>query len=344
MAGSKKHKIRLVIGILISVFCIYLAFRKVDIEKMWQAFKQANYWYLVPAAAAISFSHFVRAFRWRYLLDPIKRLDTSSLFSSLIIGYAANTFMPAHLGEFLRAYVLSKKRHISMSPIFATIVVERIIDIFSLLVLMLLAFFVHPFPDWVIKSAYIMFAGTLGLLMFLVFLKKATSPTLRFIGFILKPLPKTFGRKAEVALEKFILGIVPLKRWHDYIAAGFLSLIIWLCYGLVFYFCLHAFDFVGTYELTWSVSLILLVITTIAVVVPSSPGYVGTYHWLCQISLGLFGVPAGPALSFAFVVHAVNILPVLIVGLFFAHHEGMAILKVSEEGSEIKETAYLEGV
>lgn len=231
-----------------------------------------------------------------------------------------------------------------MSPIFATIVVERIIDIFSLLVLMLLAFFVHPFPDWVIKSAYIMFAGTLGLLMFLVFLKKATSPTLRFIGFILKPLPKTFEREVVATLEKFLAGIVPLKRWHDYITAGFLSVIIWAGYGFVIHFCIHAFYFADTYGLTWSVSLILLVITTIAVVVPSSPGYVGIYHYLCQISLGLFGVPAGPALSFAFVLHGVNILPVFIVGLFLAHHEGMAILKMSEEVSEIKETAYLERV
>jgi len=337
MDRPKKHKIRLVIGILISSFCIYLAFRKVDIDQMWQAFKTVNYWYIVPAAAALFFSHFLRAFRWRYLLDPIRRLDTSSLFSSLIIGYAANSFMPAHLGEFLRAYVLSKKRQISMSPVFATIAVERVIDLFSLLALMLLAFFLYPFPDWVIKSGYIMFAGSLGFLMFLIFLKMATSSTMRFIGYIMKPLPRTFERKTEVTLKKFLAGILPLKRWHDYITAGFLSAIIWACYGLVFYFCLHGFDFVETYRLRWSVSLILLVITTIAVVVPSSPGYVGTYHYLCQISLAMFGVPAGPALSFGTVVHGVSILPVFIVGLFFAHHEGMAILKMSGEASDIKE-------
>jgi len=78
--------------------------------------------------------------------------------------------------------------------------------------------------------------------------------------------------------------------------------------------------------------------------VPSSPGYVGTYHYLCQISLAMFGVPAGPALSFGTVVHGISILPVFIVGLFFAHHEGMAILKVSEEASDIKEPARLEEV
>ena len=145
-------------------------------------------------------------------------------------------------------------------------------------------------------------------------------------------------------LEKFLAGILPMKRWHDYITVCILSLIIWVCYGLIFYFCLHTFDFVETYHLEWSASLILLVITTIAVVVPSSPGYVGTYHYLCQITLAMFGVPASPALSFATVVHGVNILPVFIVGLFFVHLEGMAVLKMSEDAAEIEIAASPEGI
>ncbi|MBW1894655.1 MAG: flippase-like domain-containing protein [Deltaproteobacteria bacterium] len=332
-----QHKVKLSIGILVSALCIYLAFRKVDFSEMLQAFQTANYWYLMPAAGIIFFSHLLRAFRWRYLLDPIRRLDISDLFSSLIIGYAANTFLPAHLGEFLRAYVLGKNQKISMSPVFATIVVERIIDVFSLLALMLLALFIYPFPEWVIESGYIMLAGTIGLLIFLIFLKKATSPTMQFISFIMKPLPEPFEHKTKAMLEKFLAGLLPMKRWSDYITVSLLSFIIWICYGFVFFFCLHAFDFVETYHLEWSTSLILLVITTIAVVVPSSPGYVGTYHYLCQITLAMFGVSAGPALSFATVVHGVCFIPVFIVGLFFAHLQGTAILKMPEDTVEVEE-------
>jgi len=336
VANSKNNKIKLVIGLLISALFLYLAFRKVDFGEMLHTFKKANYWYFIPVVLIMFLSHFLRALRWRYLLDPIRRLDIGSLFSSLIIGYAANTFMPAHLGEFLRAYVLGKKRQIPMSPVFATIVVERIIDVFSLLFLMLLALFIYPFPDWVINSAYIMLAGSVCLLIGLIFLKKASLSTMRIVGVILKPFPDAFEEKIKAMLEKFIKGILPLARWHDYITVSILSLIIWLCYGLIFHFCLNAFDFVDPYNLEWSASLILLVITTIAVVVPSSPGYVGTYHYLCQITLALFGVPAGPALSFAVVVHGINFLPVLVVGLFLAQYEGMAILKMSKDVSEIE--------
>ncbi len=338
MRKSSKNKINLTIGVLISLVCLYLAFRKVNFIEMFQALKGANYWYLIPAVATVFFSHFLRAFRWRYLLDPIRRLRMGGLFSSLIIGYAVNTFMPAHLGEFVRAWVLSKKERIPMSPVFATIVVERIIDVFSLLGLMVLALFVYPFPDpdLVIKGGYLMLAGSVGLLVLLIFLKKSTSTTMRFLGIFLSPFPDVFEQRIKSILGKFIEGLVPLNKWYDYITVGLLSLVIWACYGYIFHLCLCAFDFVTTYQLIWSASLILLVITTIAIVVPSSPGYIGTYHYLCQITLAMFGVPAGAALSFAAVVHGINFLPVLVLGLLLAQKEGMAVLKMTEDACELE--------
>jgi len=328
MDKSHDNLIRIGVGITLGLLCFYLALRRIDFHEMLQAFKAADYRYLISTPAIIFVSHFLRALRWRYLLDPLRRLDLSNLFSSLIIGYAANTLMPAHLGEFLRAYVLARKGRISMSPVFATIVVERIIDVFSLLILMLLALFLYPFPDWIIQSAYIMLSGTILILGFLLFLKKATLPTMKCVGLILKPFPDALGQKAMGILETFVEGLLPMKRWHDYITLGSLSLIIWFCYGLVFYLCLYSFGFVELYDLDWTASLILLVVTTIAVVVPSSPGYVGTYHYLCQLALALFGIASGPALSFATVVHVIFFLPVLVLGVILGQHEGIAIMKL----------------
>ena len=88
------------------------------------------------------------------------------------------------------------------------------------------------------------------------------------------------------------------------------------------------------YYLLSSGPVILLVITTIGVVVPSSPGYVGTYHYLCQISLAMFGVLSGPALSFAAVVHGINFLPVLVAGLILAYLEGVKISKIKDPSAQ----------
>jgi hypothetical protein len=134
-------------------------------------------------------------------------------------------------------------------------------------------------------------------------------------------------------IGRFLSGVVPLRRWHDYVTVTILSAAIWACYGLGFYIGLEAFDFIKTYHLAWYTSLVLLVIATISVAVPSSPGYVGTFHFLCQISLAMFGVPASPALSFAVAIHAVNLVPVLVLAILLASYEGIRIFEPDVEAT-----------
>jgi len=331
------NKARLIVGCLTGAAFLYLAGREVDFGLMWEAFTRVNYWFVFLAVPVIFLSHFLRVLRWRYLMDPIKRVDVASLFSALLIGYMANILMPAHLGELLRAYVLGKKRGVSASSTLATIVVERIIDVFALLLLMVFAILLYPFPQWINKTGYAMLAGTLVLFVFLILLKKYFPFFERFLRLFLKPLPKGVRERVGQGINSFVLGIVPLRGRWDYLVVSVLSVVIWVCYGFIIHLVLYAFDFLELYRLPWWTSLIVLVVTTIGVVVPSSPGYVGPYHWLCQVSLAMFAVPAGPALSFAILLHGVNFLPVLIVGLILAYYEGVEIFRVQNRSSPAKD-------
>lgn len=327
----KRTHLKLFFGLLLGAVFMYFAFRKVNFSQMGDAFKQANYWYLLLAVFFIFFSHWMRAVRWHYLMAPIQKIKIKHLLSALIIGYMANTFTPAHLGEFLRAYVLSKKSQVRTSSIFGTIVIERIIDVITLLFLMALTFVVFPFPDWVSTSGYLMFVGVLILLILLIVMKKHSDAFLRILNKILRPLPEKISLKISSKvgglLHSFLDGVVGLKNWRHYVITAVLSLLIWGCYGAILQVHLYAFDFVSQYDLPWTATLVVLVITTISVIVPSSPGYVGTYHWLCQLSLGLFAVPKSEALTLAFVLHGINFIPVLIVGLILAGVEGVSLSK-----------------
>ncbi len=324
---------KVLIGLAIAAFCLFLAFRKVDFEQMWMAFKQMDYWFLLPTLAIMFLSHWLRALRWRFFLAPIHKVCMKTLYSSLLIGYMANTFLPAHLGEFIRAYLVSKRYPIPGSSVFATIVIERIIDVFTLLTLMAVTIIVFPFPKWVQQSGYISFAFIAVLFVALLLMKKHRSRATKILDVVLKPLPSHIGLKISELLHSFLDGVVGLKNWRHYIAVGFLSIAIWFCYGYIFQIGLHAFNFVETYNTPWMTPLVLLVITTIAVLVPSSPGYVGTYHYLCQISLGFFGVPESDALTFAFVIHGINFLPILIVGLILVAVMGMNLKNIRAEAT-----------
>lgn len=326
MMKNVKHGLKLSIGIALSAIFMYLAFRKVDFNQMLNAFKEIKFVYIVLIIGVILFQDWLRALRWQYFLLPIKKVNIGNLFSALIIGYSANTIFPAHLGEFLRAYVVGKKQKIPASSAFASIVTERIVDMFSFLLLMILTLIFFPFPDWVQKSGYIMFISTALLLLFLFLLKRNTEKTLHLVQLIFKPMPERLTHKILAMLQYFLKGFVGVGSWLNYSIIFLTSIFIWTCYVLVFVIGFAAFDF----DLSWLAALVVLVITTISVVVPSSPGYVGTYHWLCQIALGLFGVSESPALAFAFVIHGANMIPFFILGVLLAWREGIHISKMSE--------------
>jgi glycosyltransferase 2 family protein len=318
-------------GIIISLFFMYLSFHKVAFGKMLDAFSHSNFWYLVPAVIIFFLSVWLRAFRWKFLLEPIARVETKILFSSLTIGYMANTFLPAHLGEFLRAIILSKKRPVAVGSAFSTIVTERIIDVFTLLFLMAVAIIIFPFPAIVRKSGYVTFAAIVILLILLLLLKRYRTAGVAVLNKMARPLPHSIHSKMEQLINSFLDGIVGLKSWSHYLIVIVLSILIWACYAFIFQLAFYAFDFVHLYSLPWYAMLILLVITTISVLIPSSPGYVGTYHFLCQFSLSLFSVPKDPALSYAFVVHGINFLPVLILGLILFSAEEMSLRNIQPQ-------------
>jgi len=319
------NRVKLSLGIVLSVVFMILAFRRVDFNQMMNAIKGVNSLFFLIIVGIIVFNTWLRTLRWQYFLMPIKRLDMESLLSSLVIGYAANIMLPAHLGEFLRAYVIGKKRSIPIGSAFATIVTERVVDLFSLLVLMACAVAIYPFPGWVKRSGYVLFFATVALFLFLFVLKRDDERTLHWVHLILKPFPEKLRSKFLKMASSFLEGFVGLESWEHYVFVVFLSLLIWVCYGLVFLFGFLAFD----YHLPWVASLVVLVFVTISVVVPSSPGYIGTYHWLCQIALGLFGISKSSALAYALVIHGINMFPFLFVGLLLAWKEGVSISRMA---------------
>lgn len=334
MVGSEIFKI--ITGILLGGVFLYLAFRNVDTRKMASSLKTANYWYILLAVTSLIFSHYLRTLRWMLLLAPIKKIHSWSLFSALIIGYAANTFFPAHLGEFLRAFVIGIKHNVYTSTVFASIVLERIVDVISLLLIMVLLIIIHPFPDWLINSGLVMLIGTFLIFSTLISLKLYKNKALRIFDYLLKPFPLKFNIYVQKIIHNFLSGLIPLKSVKHYIYSALLSILIWFCYALVYYFCIQAFNLEEVYNLSWYVSLVVLVFTTISIVVPASPGYIGTYHYLCQLSLMMFGISSTEAFSYALIAHAVSIFPQTVIGLILANYEGITIFKKSTMTTDIK--------
>ena len=139
-----KKKIIFIAGILISIICSWLFARKIEWSQLSVALKDAKYIYIIPTLILIFVSHYLRAVRWSALIAPIKRVSVLNLFSATMIGFMANCVLPARVGEIIRPVMVAKKEKVKVTASFATVVMERIFDLLSIIVFASLLFFFLP--------------------------------------------------------------------------------------------------------------------------------------------------------------------------------------------------------
>jgi uncharacterized membrane protein YbhN (UPF0104 family) len=139
-----KRKVLFIAGILVSIVCSWLFARKIEWPSLIVALREANYVYIIPTIIIIFISHYLRAFRWMEFIIPIKRVPVLNLFSACMIGFMANNVLPARAGEILRPLIVAKKEKIKISASFATVVMERVFDTLSIIVIMSFLFFFLP--------------------------------------------------------------------------------------------------------------------------------------------------------------------------------------------------------
>ena len=322
---------KLWIGIAISLFFLFLLFRKIDFHKLLNAFGEMDYRYLLPAVFFTFVSYFFRAVRWKYLLLPLKKTRLKNLFPATIIGYMANNLLPARLGEFVRAYVLGEKEGLGTSAVFATLVVDRLFDGFTVLLILLVTFFTVKLPpgmehvqEGLVVGGYVTLAIYIAIIIFLITLKKRTLRTINLIAILLKPFPVKVSERVIPLLGSFIEGLRLSSRPADLIALLFTSIVIWVFAIWPVDLLLRAF---GIF-LPITASMFIMVFLVFAVMVPASPGYVGTYHAACVYGLMAFNIQKEKALSIALIIHGVSFFPVILMGIYYLWKDKFSLSEI----------------
>lgn len=292
-------RIRFWIGLALSALFLYLSFRKVDLGALLTAFRGASYWWAAPVVALTFGSIWVRAVRWKVLLSPLGHVRTDRLLSATLVGLMANNLLPAHMGELLRAEVISRREGISWGGALGSIVVERTLDG---LVVMATFLGVVPFvgaPGWVRT------AGAAGLGLFVC----ALVALIALRGHVEALIGRLSGRLGRF-VEAFSEGLGALAGGGKIRKVLLLSFGVWTVAMAALYGSFLAFHrSLPLYSLP-----VVMGLMTIGVMIPSSPGYVGTLQYSCILGLSLFGVPKEEALGISAFYHATQYLPVTGVG------------------------------
>ena len=305
---------------------------ELHLSEMGQVLRRIDPLPLVIATAVSLFLFVIRAVRWHYLLLPKAKIGFASLYSATMIGFMANNILPARIGEFVRAYVLSKKENVRTSAALATLAVERLFDSFSLLLLFIITFRLSSYPDWVRDIGIIATLVFLGFLVILVLIVLMPERFVRILSGWSRLLPGKFHHRLEGILVSFAEGLDILKDRKLILIVSVLSLFHWVLLGWGVGLGLSGFGIpvpsFGPYFVT---SLVC-----IGIAIPSSPGFVGTFQWFMEKALSVYSIPKSISLPFSLGFHLILYIPTTVVGLIYFFKENLTWGEMRGSGREEK--------
>ena len=322
-------------GLAISAVFLWLVLRGLQPADVWEALREAEYWWLAPGIASYMVAVWARAWRWHYLLRPLKRIPLRVSFPIVAIGYMGNNIYPARAGEVLRAYVLRRQEGVSMSASLATIVIERAFD-----GIVMLGFVFLNLPELARVSAdsgvvgdirTLAILGAVGfLLAVLAFLLMAAFPTRAesMLGAMNERfVPDRFRPQARGLISRFLDGVAALRSPRDVLMVLITSVVIWLFETGKYWFVMHAFRFTLSFFALMLMNGVVNLMTTI----PSAPGYLGTFDAPGIAVLVAYGVDHAMATGYTLVLHAALWLPITLLGAFYMARESLSWRRVQVE-------------
>jgi glycosyltransferase 2 family protein len=323
-------RVRNALIFLLTLGLLGIFLRSVDLSDVWAETRRANPLPLALAVVVTGVTYAIRALRWQYLLAPIGKTHFTTAFRTTVIGFAATFLLPARAGEVIRPYLLARREGLNATAAFATIILERLLDL--LVVLMLFAGFVLTATPGVVSGDPAQFArvkfggliaGGVAVAGAIVLFTLAGHPERmgRIALRVERILPEKLARIVAKFVETFAQGLAVMRQPGRMLVALALSVPLWLAIAAGIWLTSQAFHITFPYQASFLVMTILVV----GVAVPT-PGAVGGFHLAYQIAVELFfGAPTDRAVGAAIVLHAISFVPVTILGIIFMAAEGLTL-------------------
>jgi len=329
----------LVLVLTIGLLAFFL--RGVNLGEVWEKTREADARLLAAAVCVTLMTYVLRAFRWQYLLAPIGPTRFATAFQTTVIGFAASFLLPARPGEVLRPYLLARRENLPPTACFATVILERLLDLVT--VLLLFGVFVllvdpsslaaDPAMYARVKAGGLLAAGG-SVAGFLVFYFLAGHPE-RLGAWALRierVLPARLARLVASLVESFAQGLAVMRQPAHLLGSLALSFPLWLSIALGIWVTSRAFHMTFGYLGSFLVMTLLVV----GVAVPT-PGQVGGFHTAYKIAVTTFlGAPETTAVGAALVLHAISFVPVTLLGLVFMAREGLSLGRMRDLAQEGK--------
>jgi|TARA_B110000263_G_C15257815_1_gene487328 uncharacterized protein (TIRG00374 family) len=324
------------------VFLVFF-FIQLDFLLTLERIRRANYFFLIPAISLYFCALYCRAYRWQFLLNPIKHVSITKLYPVVIVGYMANNILPLRIGELVRVYYLDLKQSINKAASLSTVAIERVFDGLTLLFLAAISSMFVPLIDlledlgggiglnWFMLTS-IMTVPFLGVATFMVLGSYYPYRLKNFIAIMTKFLPKILALNINKLAGMFIEGLMVLRDPRKVLFVFLLSIPVWLMESGMYYLIAFSFelnDILDPTELI-GLSILLTSVSNLATSIPTAGGGIGTFEASAVATLILFGIDSNVAGAYIIVLHAALLLPVTFLGLIYIWFDKVSIFGLTK--------------
>jgi uncharacterized protein (TIRG00374 family) len=331
MVGRSLRRLGIIAAFAVSLLFAFLAFHDVDWSETMRALVGAN-GTIVFLGAIVGLGGFVvRAFGWKFLLVPVEHLSGRRLFTPVAIGYMANNLLPARVGEFARAYVVGRRENVSKSAALATIVIERIFDGLTLLLILAVISLYFPFPPWVKESGALVAAALFLLAVALALVAAKIELVIRVIDLVVGPFLPGMAVQLKSQFRNFVVGLDLKNHYPTVLLALLFTFLRWTFEACIYLSVIYALGL--EHRVPIHGALFVMVAVNIACMIPQAPGFIGSVQIACIQALSVFGIDRETAVAYSLLVHAAFFFPITIVGLVCLAQSPLTFAEIRKSGN-----------
>lgn len=314
-----KTAIKVLFSLFLAGLFLWFTFQNVDWTSLYETFQSIDPWGVIVAGIIVILSCLPRAWRWCVLLAPVSEdVKLWSAFKAVLIAYAGNNVFP-RAGEFARVVALRREHPMPIGAVVATVIVERLLDMLTLLLLFAIVLFfakdkiAQAFPG-LESIGMLALIGLIFVFVVLVILSIYGDKAIVKLEMLTSKFSPNIADKISNLLRAFLQGMASVKSVESYVVIVITTFLTNLCYLLSVYFPFYSFNFVAKYGLNLFDALIVMVLASVGIVIPT-PGGTGTYHFFCSKTLHIFfQIPEVEALAFATIVHGIAFVSFFLCG------------------------------
>jgi uncharacterized protein (TIRG00374 family) len=327
------RKLRTLIGFAISGVLLFMVLKKINFAETLTALQLANYRLVVWATCATLIINTLRSLRWRYLTENHQLVPARFFMKAFFVGFLANSLLPARLGEIVRAKSLGNLSKTIIktggTKTLSSILLERVFDGLILLFFFVVLALILPFPTWTQRAAWIAGLIFIGLMCFIVSVLIYREVIRKFLRRLMFWASEDTKIRALNMFNWFTEGLAIIKNRQNMIPFFLASTLIWLAEGLIIYIFIKSLNI----DAPFFAGYFVMVLIGFGIAIPSAPGYVGVYQFVCIEALSIWGISESISLSFAVVMQAATFIPMNLIalGILSFSHMPLKSQLISEE-------------